>query len=157
MLERLQETSSQVFVRRRQLLGVVIGIAVCSAATVAVAGAGISPVGVSEVSGTAVESDGDSSGAGGGSGGGSSSTGGDEDLLGDEGKIERGTQDQTVQLGGKGEGSASGGGDYNGGSFDVEPADVDASSAEFSQEDRPENADLVRAYNKQIRGGDSDE
>lgn len=157
VIERLQDTSSQVFVQRRQLLGVVIGIAVCSAAIVAIAGAGISLLGSVAVSGAPVEGGGGGSGAGGGGGGGSSSTGGEEDLLGSEGKVERGSQDQTVQLGGKGEGSASGGGDYSGGSFDVDPASVDASASEFTEEDRPENANLVRAYNRQIREGDSDE
>ncbi len=156
VLGRLEGTSSRVFLRRRQLLTVVAAIAVCSAASVAVAGLGISPIGGgdAEIEATA---GGGGGGGGGGTGGGSSGSGGGTDLLGEEGDVERGTEDSALRLRGEGSGSAAGGGDYTGGSFDVDPADVDASQAEFTDERRPKEADLVREYNERIRGGSSDE
>jgi hypothetical protein len=158
VLEHLEATSSKVFIQRRQLVGIVVAIAVCSTATVAVAGVGLSPIGPTENSETTAEIvDG-----GGGSGevaagaGGSSGTGSSNDLLGDEGEVERGTEDRALQFRGEGEGSAGSGGDYSGGSFDVDTADVDTSSAEFTNENRPEEADLVRAYNERVRGEGTD-
>ena len=153
VLGRLEDTSSRVFLRRRQLVVAVAGIALVSAATVGVAGLGLSL-------GTGGDADvgavGGAGGGGGGAGGESSGSGGGEDLLGEEGNVERGTDDRSVQLRGEGEGQAGGGGDYSGGSFDADPGSVEASRAEFSEEERPEEAELVRAYTERIRGGGSD-
>jgi len=156
VLGRLEDTSSRAFLRRRQLVAVVAGIALVSAATVGVAGLGLSPIGtggdadVGAAGGAGV-------GGGGGAGGESSGSGGGADLLGEEGEVERGTDDRSLQLRGEGEGGAGGGGDYSGGSFDADPGSVEASRAEFSEEERPEEAELVRAYTERIRGGERDE
>ena len=155
VLGRLEDTSSRAFVQRRQLVAVVVGLALVSAATVGVAGLGLSPIGTG---GDAdVGTVGGAGGGGGGAGGESSGSGGGEDLLGEEGEVERGTDDRSLQLRGEGEGQAGGGGDYSGGSFDADPGRVEASRAEFSEEERPEDAELVRAYTERIRGGGTDE
>jgi hypothetical protein len=156
VLGRLEDTSSRAFLRRRQLVAVVAGIAFVSAATVGVAGLGLSPIGTGgDADVAAVGSAG--GGGGGGAGGESSGSGGGADLLGEEGEVERGTDDRSLRLRGEGEGQAGGGGDYSGGSFDADPGSVEASRAEFSEEERPEEAELVRAYTERIRGGESDE
>ena len=153
VLGRLEDTSSREFLRRRQLVVAVAGIALVSAATVGVAGLGLSL-------GTGGDADvgavGGTGGGGGGAGGESSGSGGGEDLLGEEGDVERGTDDRSVQLRGEGEGQAGGGGDYSGGSFDADPGSVETSRAEFTDEERPEEAELVRAYTERIRGGETD-
>ena len=154
VLGRLEDTSSRVFLRRRPLVVAVAGIALVSAATVGVAGLGLSPIGTG---GDAdVGAVGGAGGGGGGAGGESSGSGGGEDLLGEEGDVERGTDDRSVQLRGEGEGQAGGGGDYSGGSFDADPGSVETSRAEFTDEERPEEAELVRAYTERIRGAESD-
>lgn len=154
VLGRLEDTSSRAFVQRRQLVAVVVGLALVSAATVGVAGLGLSPIGTG---GDADVGTVGGAGGGGGAGGESSGSGGGEDLLGEEGEVERGTDDRSLQLRGEGEGQAGGGGDYSGGSFDADPGRVEASRAEFSEEERPEDAELVRAYTERIRGGGTDE
>ena len=154
VLGRLEDTSSRAFVQRRQLVAVVVGLALVSAATVGVAGLGLSPIGTG---GDADVGTVGGAGGGGGAGGESSGSGGGEDLLGEEGEVERGTDDRSLQLRGEGEGQAGGGGDYSGGSFDADPGRVEASRAEFSEEERPEDAELVRAYTERIRGGGNDE
>ena len=154
VLGRLEDTSSRAFLQRRQLVAVVVGLALVSAATVGVAGLGLSPIGTG---GDADVGTVGGAGGGGGAGGESSGSGGGEDLLGEEGEVERGTDDRSLQLRGEGEGQAGGGGDYSGGSFDADPGRVEASRAEFSEEERPEDAELVRAYTERIRGGGTDE
>ena len=154
VLGRLEDTSSRAFVQRRQLVAVVVGLALVSAAAVGVAGLGLSPIGTG---GDADVGTVGGAGGGGGAGGESSGSGGGEDLLGEEGEVERGTDDRSLQLRGEGEGQAGGGGDYSGGSFDADPGRVEASRAEFSEEERPEDAELVRAYTERIRGGGTDE
>ena len=156
VLGRLEDTSSRAFLRRRQLVAVVAGIAFVSAATVGVAGLGLSPIGTGGDADVGAVG-GAGGGGGGGAGGESSGSGGGADLLGEEGEVERGTDDRSLRLRGEGEGQAGGGGDYSGGSFDADPGSVEASRAEFSEEERPEEAELVRAYTERIRGGESDE
>lgn len=156
VLGRLGDTSSRAFLRRRQLVAVVAGIALVSAATVGVAGLGLSPIGTGGDADVGAVG-GAGGGGGGGAGGESSGSGGGADLLGEEGEVERGTDDRSLQLRGEGEGGAGGGGDYSGGSFDADPGSVEASRAEFSEEERPEEAELVRAYTERIRGGERDE
>lgn len=156
VLGRLKDTSSRAFLRRRQLVAVMAGIALVSAATVGVAGLGLSPIGTGGDADVGAVG-GAGGGGGGGAGGESSGSGGGADLLGEEGEVERGTDDRSLQLRGEGEGGAGGGGDYSGGSFDADPGSVEASRAEFSEEERPEEAELVRAYTERIRGGERDE
>lgn len=157
VLGRLEDTSSRAFLRRRQLVAVVAGIALVSAATVGVAGLGLSPIGTGGDADVGAVGGAGGGGGGGGAGGESSGSGGESDLLGEEGEVERGTDDRSLQLRGEGEGGAGGGGDYSGGSFDADPGSVETSRAEFSEEERPEEAELVRAYTERIRGGESDE
>lgn len=162
VLRRLEETSSRAFLRRRQLVGVVAALALCSAGIVGVAGAGISPVdggGDVEVAAGAGGAGGGGgtggTGGGGGAGGGASGSGGSADLLGEEGTVERGTENRSVRL--RGEGPDDGSGEYGGGSVSVDSSDVDASPAEFTDEQRPESADLVREYTERIREDETDD
>ena len=156
VLRRLEETSSRAFLRRRQLVGVVVALALCSAGIVGVAGAGISPVDGGDVDVAASAGGGGGSGTGGGgTGGGASGSGGSADLLGEEGTVERGTDNRSVRL--RGEGPDDGSGEYGDGSVAVDSSDVDASPAEFTDEQRPEAADLVRAYTERIREDETDD
>ena len=156
VLRRLEETSSRAFLRRRQLVGVVVALALCSAGIVGVAGAGISPVDGGDVDVAASAGGGGGSGTGGGgTGGGASGSGGSADLLGEEGTVERGTENRSVRL--RGEGPDDGSGEYGDGSVAVDSSDVDASPAEFTDEQRPEAADLVRAYTERIREDETDD
>ena len=157
VLRRLEETSSRAFLRRRQLVGVVVALALCSAGIVGVAGAGISPVDGGDVGAAASAGGGGGtgSGTGGGTGGGASGSGGSADLLGEEGTVERGTDNRSVRL--RGEGPDDGSGEYGDGSVAVDSSDVDASPAEFTDEQRPEAADLVRAYTERIREDETDD
>lgn len=160
VLRRLEETSSRAFLRRRQLFGVVAALALCSAGIVGVAGAGISPVdggGDVEVAAGAGGggAGGSGTGGGGGTGGGASRSGGSADLLGEEGTVERGSETRSVRL--RGEGPDDGSGEYGGESVAVDSSDVDASPAEFTDEQRPEAADLVREYNERIREDETDD
>ena len=162
VLRRLEETSSRAFLRRRQLVGVVVALALCSAGIVGVAGAGIAPVDGGDVGAAAGASGGGEGGGGtgsgtggGGTGGGASGSGGSADLLGEEGTVERGTDNRSVRL--RGEGPDDGSGEYGDGSVAVDSSDVDASPAEFTDEQRPEAADLVRAYTERIREDETDD
>ena len=156
VLRRLEETSSRAFLRRRQLVGVVVALALCSAGIVGVAGAGISPVDGGDVDVAASAGGGGGSGTGGGgTDGGASGSGGSADLLGEEGTVERGTDNRSVRL--RGEGPDDGSGEYGDGSVAVDSSDVDASPAEFTDEQRPEAADLVRAYTERIREDETDD
>ena len=156
VLRRLEETSSRAFLRRRQLVGVVVALALCSAGIVGVAGAGISPVDGGDVGAAGGAGGGGGSGTGGGgTGGGASGSGGSADLLGEEGTVERGTDNRSVRL--RGEGPDDGSGEYGDGSVAVDSSDVDASPAEFTDEQRPEAADLVRAYTERIREDETDD
>lgn len=148
VLRRLEETSSRAFLRRRQLVGVVVALALCSAGIVGVAGAGIAPVDGGDVGAAGGT-------GGGGTGGGASGSGGSADLLGEEGTVERGTDNRSVRL--RGEGPDDDSGEYGGGSVAVDSSDVDASPAEFTDEQRPEAADLVRAYTERIREDETDD
>ena len=158
VLRRLEETSSRAFLRRRQLVGVVVALALCSAGIVGVAGAGISPVDGGDVDVAASAGGGGGTGSGtggGGTDGGASGSGGSADLLGEEGTVERGTDNRSVRL--RGEGPDDGSGEYGDGSVAVDSSDVDASPAEFTDEQRPEAADLVRAYTERIREDETDD
>ena len=160
VLRRLEETSSRAFLRRRQLVGVVVALALCSAGIVGVAGAGISPVDGGDVDVAAGAGGGGGGGGGtgtggGGTDGGASGSGGSADLLGEEGTVERGTDNRSVRL--RGEGPDDGSGEYGDGSVAVDSSDVDASPAEFTDEQRPEAADLVRAYTERIREDETDD
>ena len=156
VLRRLEETSSRAFLRRRQLVGVVVALALCSAGIVGVAGAGISPVDGGDVGAAGGAGGGTDGGTGGGgTGGGASGSGGSADLLGEEGTVERGTDNRSVRL--RGEGPDDGSGEYGGESAAVDSSDVDASPAEFTDEQRPEAADLVRAYTERIREDETDD
>ena len=160
VLRRLEETSSRAFLRRRQLVGVVVALALCSAGIVGVAGAGISPVDGGDVDVAAGAGGGGGGGGGtgtggGGTDGGASGSGGSADLLGEEGTVERGTDNRSVRL--RGEGPDDGSGEYGGESAAVDSSDVDASPAEFTDEQRPEAADLVRAYTERIREDETDD
>ena len=159
VLRRLEETSSRAFLRRRQLFGVVAALALCSAGIVGVAGAGIAPADGGEdvevAAGTGGGGAGGSGTGGGGAGGASSGSSGSADLLGEEGTVERGSENRSVRL--RGEGPDDGSGEYGGGSVAVDSSDVDASPAEFTDEQRPEAADLVREYNERIREDETDD
>ncbi|MES3517839.1 MAG: hypothetical protein PPP58_09270 [Natronomonas sp.] len=150
VLDRLQDTSSRGLVDRRQVLAVVGLLVVAVGFSVGAAGAGLFTAGetIEESSGSGL---GQQSGAGPGLGGETAGETGSNDLLGEEGEVERGTEDQAIRLDGDGTGDGTGGVEYSGGSFDTETGDVEATHAEFSGEDRPENAELVREYNEAIR------
>lgn len=160
VLRRLTETSSRAFVDRRQLVGVTVVLVCCSAGLVGVAGAGVAPLdggGDAEaIAGTGGGGAGVSgTGAGGPGAGGAAGTNGGADLLGTEGAVERGSENRSLRL--AGDGDPSGDGTYGGGSVAAGSADVDPSRAAFSDEERPEAADLVRAYTERIRSEDPDE
>lgn len=160
VLRRLGETSSRSFLQQRQLIGVTAVLVLCSAGIVGVTGAGISPLtdsGTMEMTAGSIDSGSGAGvvGAGGGGAGGVSNSDGGGDLLGDEGAVERGTENQSLRLRGENVDNG-GGGEYGGGSVAVDSAAVDASQAAFTDEKRPEAADLVRAYNKRIREEEPD-
>lgn len=164
VLRRLTETSSRPFLRRRQLIGATVVLVCCSAGLVGVAGAGIAPLDGGGDAAVTVDAGAGGAGSGtgvsgtgaGGTGGNSTDgTNGSADLLGAEGAVERGSTNRSLRLAGDGESDSDGA--YRGGSAAVGSADVDPSRAAFSNEERPEAADLVRAYTERIRAEDSNE
>lgn len=88
-----------------------------------------------------------------GTGGGGAGTGGNaNDVLGERTEVERGTQQQAIQLDGE-EAEAGGatGGSYESSGFSVDPQEVDAVAAEYSNEGELEDSELIREYNQRIR------
>lgn len=146
VLRDLQRTSTQQFVNGRRItttVGVllVISLGVIGASAIGLqidlGGTGVTTVGVTE----------GSAGVGSGSGG------GDTDVLGERTEVERGTQQRAIQLDGEeAESGGAAGGSYESSGFSVDPQEVDAVAAEYTNEAELEDSELIREYNQRIRG-----
>lgn len=132
VLEGLERASTREFVRWRQMyaaFGVVL--------LLAVVGAGVVGLGL-EV------------GDGGGDTTPTIDTGG-QDFVGEEAPVDRGSESREIVLGQTSD-TADVTGEYDAGEFSIDTASLEAAQASFTDETRPENADLVRDYYEQLRG-----
>jgi len=132
VLEGLERASTREFVRWRQMyaaFGVVL--------LLALVGAGVVSLGL-EV------------GDGGGDTTPTIDTDG-QDFVGEEAPVDRGSESREIVLGQTGD-TADVTGEYDASDFSIDAASLQAAQASFTDETRPENADLVRDYYEQLRG-----
>lgn len=156
VIARLKDTSSAGFVSKRRLLAnlalvLFLGVVVIVASTLSLHFGGLGAGGLF--------------GGGGGSGGGAATQqqGGDsteysglkspEEVLGEEGEVGSGSDEQALQLDrGGSSGTAGGSGGYGDNFQGSSSGSVDAQRSGYSSGDRIEDSELVKEYNLRIRG-----
>lgn len=146
VLRDLQSATSQKFVNGRRLTMTIVVLLLVSLGVLGVSVTGFH-IDLNDNTGAAVVIQP-------GTGGGGAGTGGSpNDVLGERTEVERGTQQQAIQLDGE-EAEAGGatGGSYESSGFSVDPQEVDAVAAEYTNEGELEDSELIREYNQRIRG-----
>ncbi len=139
VLEGLERASTREFVRWRQMyaaFGVVLMIGLVGAGVV---GLGLQVVPGDTGDGTAPTIDTDG-----------------QEFVGEGGPVDRGTESREIVLGQTDSGSDVTG-EYDAGEFSIDAASLRAAQASFTDETRPENADLVREYYERLRSDDAED